>query len=230
MPTNRTGIRRSEHADAMREVTEATQPTSGDHARFVAAEVTELESETAPIGSIPPRARNGKGGAAANGERLPILLDKIGERLCFERTGTRLYEALLRKLDAKGGFEDGPTREDLQTIRDEEERHLTLLVWAMEELGGDPTAVTPSADLAAVESSGIAKVIQDPRTTMAESLHAILIAELADHDGWTLLAELAEELGQDALAREFSHARQEEQRHLEDVRDWVSDHAIGAAS
>ena len=36
-------------------------------------------------------------------------MDKIGERLAFERTGTRLYEALVSKHEAFGSFPGGPS-------------------------------------------------------------------------------------------------------------------------
>src|SRR3569832_1751142 len=49
-----------------------------------------------PMGSPPPPA-SVKGMAragleAVKGNKASVLLDKLGERLAFERTGTRLYE------------------------------------------------------------------------------------------------------------------------------------------
>ena len=87
--------------------------------------------------------------------------------------------------------------------------------------GGDPTAVTPSADLAATASMGIVQVVTDPRTSFGESLEAMRIAELVDHDGWKNLVELAEEAGQDELCRFAERAEDEEDRHLANVRRWV---------
>src|SRR5215208_7192398 len=46
----------------------------------------------------------------------------------------------------------GPSREDLQQILDDEFNHFTMLTQTMEQLGGDPTAVTPSANLHATLS------------------------------------------------------------------------------
>ena len=34
----------------------------------------------------------------------PDLMDKLGQHLAFERTGTRLSEALISKLEAYGSF------------------------------------------------------------------------------------------------------------------------------
>src|SRR5690606_31701525 len=124
----------------------------------------------------------------------------------FERSGTRLYEALLSKLEADGGFDDGPTRDDLVDILEEEHRHFALLVDVMRGLGGDPTAVTPSADLSATAPMGVVKVITDGRTTLLQGLEAILIAELTDRQGWESLVELAREAGKKELAQTFMQA------------------------
>jgi hypothetical protein len=91
----------------------------------------------------------------------------------------------------------------------------------IEKLGADPTAQTPCADLASVESMGLIQVIADPRTSVLQSLHALLVAELVDVDGWDLLITLAEELGQADAAEEFQMALREEENHLENVRSWV---------
>jgi len=62
-----------------------------------------------------------------NGEHPIFFLDKLGERQAFERAGTRLYGALLSKYDAYGSFTAGPSRDDLEHVREEEHRHCTLL-------------------------------------------------------------------------------------------------------
>src|SRR5688500_4167477 len=54
-----------------------------------------------PVGSIPPPATV-KGMVKTviemvEGHKPTVFIDKLGERLAFERTGTRLYEALLAK-------------------------------------------------------------------------------------------------------------------------------------
>ena len=98
----------------------------------------------------------------------------------------------MSKHDAFGSFSGGPSRDDLEQIRQEEYGHFMLLQSTIEQLGGDPTAVTPSADLHATVAHGITQVIVDPRTTLLQSLEAILIAELADNACWEALMELAQ--------------------------------------
>lgn len=181
--------------------------------------------EADPVGTMPPPA-NIKGavrtaGNALKGEKLTVFLDMMGERLAFERTGTRLYEALMAKLAAADDFPEGPTAADLKRLRDQEHAHFNMLVQALEGCGGDPTSMTPSADIASVASSGVLKVLTDPRTTLTEGLKAILVAELTDHDGWEALSECAVALGEDELATKFKKALNEEREHLANVRGWL---------
>jgi rubrerythrin len=154
-------------------------------------------------------------------DSMRVLLDKLGERLAFERAGTRLYEALLSKFDAFGSWPGGPARSDLEEIRDEEHQHFTLLQSAIAKLGGDATAVTPSANLHAVSSMGLPAVLSDPRTDLQDGLETILIAELVDNECWENLSALASEMGEDELAASFASALQQERDHLDRVRAWL---------
>jgi rubrerythrin len=201
-------------------------PTSQGSAQEVAQVRIAYAKMAEPLGSVPLPAgfkdTMQTAVKAVKGESPMLLMDKLGERLAFERTGTRLYEALVSKYDAFGGFAGGPSREDLEHVRQEEYRHFTLLQSAIEQLGGDPTAVTPSADLQATASHGIKQVIVDPRTTLLQSLEALLVAELADNACWEALVELAQGAGEDALVRQFERARATEQEHLQKVRAWLA--------
>jgi hypothetical protein len=100
------------------------------------------------------------------GEAPTLLMDKLGERLAFEHAGARLYEALLSKHRAYGSFEGGPNGEDLLHILTEEYEHADLLSRAIKTLGGDPTALTPAANLAMNISAGLPQVLSDPRTNL----------------------------------------------------------------
>ncbi|MDT8386212.1 MAG: ferritin-like domain-containing protein [Thiogranum sp.] len=128
-------------------------------------------------------------------------------------------------MDSSPTFKGGPGKDEVQIIHDEELAHARMLAQTLEELGADPTAVTPSADLVAVEAQGIGSVLADPRTTVGHCLHALLVAELVDGEGWTMLRSLSEEMGQKDLAGRFSEAEQEEERHLEWVRSWLTAHS-----
>jgi hypothetical protein len=126
------------------------------------------------------------------------------------------------KYGASGSWDGGPTRELLLEIRGEEIRHFHLLKSAMESIGADATAMTPSADIVGVESMGLVQVVTDPRMTLPQSLHAMMVAKLADGEGWNVLADLAMRSGHEAMADSFRNALRAEVRHLEIVRQWVA--------
>ena len=60
----------------------------------------------------------------------------------------------------------------------------------------------------------------DPRTTLAQSLHAALGAELIDGAGWENLIALAESMKQQDMAERFRVARVQEAEHLAKVQRW----------
>jgi rubrerythrin len=202
-----------------------TEP-SADGDGEEAARVRKSYAEQAePIGTIPPPAT--VAGAvktlakALTGKKALLLADKLGERLAFERSGTRLYDALVAKLDSHGSWAGGPTRKDLLEIRAEEHAHFTLVKQSMEAMGADPTAVTPSADVHAVASKGLCAVLTDPRTSLRDGLEAILVAELEDNDCWENLIDLSRALGHEDLAESFTEALTHEREHLRRVRLWL---------
>jgi len=100
---------------------------------------------------------------------------------------------------------------------------------ALRQLGADPTCVTPMADTNAVASIGLMQIITDPRMSIAQCLHAIHIAELADNDGWQLLIKLAQAMGQDEMASQFTAALTDEDRHLAEVRRLMEQICLGEA-
>ncbi|WP_437587053.1 ferritin-like domain-containing protein [Sorangium sp. So ce1000] len=225
--TNTTGIATSPiDSKELIEFAQAIPPSSPGSEADAAAVRTEVAGASGPVGSVPPPVTL-KGVVKAAGELIQgrppaLLIDKLGERLQFERSGTRLYEALIAKHDAQGTFEGGPTRADLEAIRDDELRHFALLKRAIERLGADPTAMTPSADVVGLASAGVLAVAAEPRINLGQSLQALLVAELTDNDSWRMLIDLAIAYGQDEMAAEFREAEQHEARHLELVRAWLS--------
>jgi hypothetical protein len=225
--TNRTGC--AVAADRTAEMIAATKefrPTSTGSLELLGeVRATYTESGEA-IGTMPPPA-SATGLAktvmkAVTGGAPLLLMDKLGERLAFERAGTRLWEAMIAKFDATGGFRGGPTRDQVAHVRDEELRHFHMLRELMERLDGDPTAVTPSAEVQAVASMGLPAVLTDPRTDFVQCLEAALVAELVDNDCWPALIELLTQGGYEEEAQSFLCAVESEREHLQCVRMWVA--------
>src|SRR5690606_36135283 len=129
---NRTGI------DAAplqaRELLEGLESTPSDRPPGDQLEIARIRQayirDAEVIGSVPPPA-SVKGLASTakemlKGNKPSVFIDKLGERLAFERSGVRLYDAVLTKFDALGSWNGGPTRGELEHIRDEELAHFKL--------------------------------------------------------------------------------------------------------
>jgi hypothetical protein len=212
---NRTGL--APHPELVEQMVQGTEefgPTTGGDATQIAALRVRYAKSGGPVGTMPP---------AEVKPGIETALDKLGARLQFEKTGTRLYEALISKLDAYGTFEGGPSRDDLAHIRDEEHHHALLAQELIRGLGGDPTVFTPCANLQAIASRGLCDVLTDPRTTLIEGLDAIVVAELVDRESWeqltfalTSAAASADVLGQ------VRKAQKTEEEHLSKVRTWIA--------
>lgn len=110
--------------------------------------------------------------------------------------------------------------QEIQEIRNSEARHALLVKESLESLGADPTAQTPSADLVGIQTSGLLQAASDPRTTLAQTLHPALAAELIDNAGWENLILMARQMGYDDMAERFEAALAEERIHLTKVLGW----------
>lgn len=211
-------------------VTEAGRAPESEGA-FEAVHIAYTE-EAERLGSVPlPATLRGMASTAASriaGKKPEVLIDKLGERLAFERAGTRLYEAMLLKCGAVDASAVDVTA--LARIRDDEESHFHLVRKFLERLGVDPTAMTPCADMAGVQGMGLMQVVSDPRTTVAQALNALLTAELTDNASWDLLVELADQAGQEEMATEFNAALETERQHLQMVRGWLRDAVLREAA
>ncbi len=221
-----------------RELTEgaaAAEPSSEGGPEAIALRRADYIREGFPLGSLPPPPISLEGvieGAAqlvGTTTGVATLADKLSERLAFERSGTRLYDALIGKCEALGEAEPGPTLAQLREIREDERRHFLLVNRAITTLGGDPTAQSPCADTVMVSSLGLIQVLTDPRTNVAQCLQAILTAELTDNAGWELLITLAGEVGHEELVEEFRVALASEASHLTRVRGWLEAQVLAQA-
>lgn len=221
---NRTGLASApKNGQDMIDAARDGSPTAAVDGESLALTRALFAREAEPVGTVP--STSAKGPLAGLRQRLKnqapaLMIDKLSERLAFVRTAARLYEALASKcLDGVHGGR--PTPAELLLFRDQERAHFELVRDVMVDLGADPTVQTPSADLGGVESMGLLQVLSDPRTTLGQGLHAILVAELTDCDGWRLLIELAQERDLKDAGHRFGAALVEEEFHLQQVRLWL---------
>jgi Ferritin-like domain len=237
---NRTGTAQTpQRVDLMLEAVDEFSPPAPISTLRLDTERQTYISQADSVGSIPPPQKS-KSARKSQSQMMGLLLDKLGERIAFERTGTRLYDALITKYLALTNSQDvrnatatvaakttahpldaEASLQVLRKIRSDELAHFHLLSGCVKALGGDPTAQTPCADVTATASLGLMQVITDPRTTLAQCLGAILTAELTDNAGWELLSELASNTGHPQLAAQFADALTTEAEHLQTIRTWL---------
>lgn len=225
---NKTGVQTSPFdATRMQEVPESFLPLQEDASRGDLEVRRDYAMQSDGLGSVPVpgtlRGMVASGVDMLTGKRPQTLVDKLGERAAFERGGVRLYESVLTKCEA---VQDDPLPPDeiatLRRFRNEEAAHFALVVETMERLGADPTAQTPCADLVGMESQGLLQAMNDPRTSLVQSLHVLLDAELLDGAAWDMLIELARSTDHGAIADDFETAARQEAEHRVHLRALVS--------
>lgn len=231
MGHNQTGAQMSpKDSEAQVKATQEVRPDVPGGPEKLALVRTEEAARAEPIGTVPvPGSAKGMLKTAVNklvGVSPEVLIDKLGERLAFERGGVRLYDALLAKAQAIDTL-DKSMLQTLRHFREEEAEHLELVKAAIEKLGADPTAMTPCADVVGCINMGVMETITDPRTNLAQSLNALLTAELTDNAGWELLIDLANASGQSDIAESFGKALSQEQVHMQTVKEWLSREVLG---
>ncbi|MDQ2078509.1 ferritin-like domain-containing protein [Marinimicrobium sp. ABcell2] len=184
-------------------------------------------SEGDTVGSVPlPGSFSGALSSVKEklqGNNPEVLINKLGQRLAFERAGVRLYEALIYKCQTSP---DDTTSEiisvdSLKQFRNDEAEHFLLVHQIMESLGADPTAMTPDADVTALSSLGVSKVLTEPRTSVLQCLEAIQTVELTDNAAWTLLQELCLNMGLDDMAKQLTPAIEQEEIHAHTITQWI---------
>src|SRR5687767_14119761 len=219
--SNRTGIQSSPKLtkELLQATRDATPTSEGDASALAAMRIIHAR-ESEPLGTVPPIKEAAATDVTAN-VRVQVLVDHIAERLAFERTGRRLYEALLVKHSAYANELPNVSVERLTQFHAEEAQHFVLLAEALQSLGADPTAQTPAADLVGIQGMGLVQALSEPRTNFVQALCTVLIAELADNDGWETLINLATIAGLDDLVERFRTAREQEDEHLDQVRTWL---------
>lgn len=152
------------------------------------------------------------------------LLRQMRARLAFERTSTRLYEAVLDKLDGAAGTATRSQRGSLDRntlvrFRNEEAAHFELLCETLDGMGVDPLDGLSSGDAEAPPKIDPG-VLRSDRIDMAAALGALLDLEQTDEAGWQRLVATTHACGLDDLAFRFEQAHAEEIGHVRQLRAW----------
>lgn len=230
---NRTGVKISpmEATKTAEGAKKLTVPPEGDGFSAMADIRMSYMQETDAVGTV-PAPTSVKGMFSGLMEKIKKgdhgFIDKLGERIAFERAGTRLYDALITKYEGSPDKANFPDLSVLRQFQQEELNHFRMCCEAMEEIGGDSTAMTPSADIAGVAGFGWVQAITNPAVNFKQSLEIILQAELVDNDCWDVLIDMARAVGLKSIAERFEEAKAEEDVHLSTIRSWVKDMNLSA--
>lgn len=147
------------------------------------------------------------------------VLDVLTARCAYERTGVKLYDAIIDKIERQGDTHYHRMLETLRRHRDEEKEHEEWLEQQIRALGGDPHAATQMSRLEDEETRGVQGVLLDGHSEIPHLIHALFTAELTDNAGWDLLVQLADEAGDREAKREFGRRLAEEAKHLLFMRE-----------
>lgn len=158
-----------------------------------------------------------------------VLLDKLGERVAFERTGAQLYQALVNKYQDSEDKKYLPELVALERFYQQEAKHYELVEQVMHHLGGELEIFPPANDPTSSLTMGWMMLITDPSTNFLQALEIVLQAELVNHAGWELLIELAEKRDLPKVATQFQKCLDEKEIHIARVKQWVQDLTLNQA-
>ncbi len=152
------------------------------------------------------------------------LLDLLTERLTFERTGVKLYDSVLSKMQKSEDKVIASMIPQLKKQRDQEKEHEEWLEEQVRALGSDAHTETDLSELVLREARGVKEVIESD-DELTHLFHALLVAELVDENGWKLLVQLADEAQDEEALRSIIQRAREEEDHLVYVRSVVAAYA-----
>ncbi len=121
-------------------------------------------------------------------------------------------------------------REEWQEYLDQTRTHEKVLLGVFEELGLDPSTVTPGREVVAhlgkslVQAMQMAKTAGDPAAAELVAGECVVLAETKDHLNWELIGHLAGKAsGKEAkvLQQAFDAVEQDEDHHLYHTTGWT---------
>ena len=158
-----------------------------------------------------------------------VLLDKLSEFLMVEQGGFQLYRVVAARAT------DPELKQRYEEFGKETARHREVLARLIEQVGGDPSYVSPTARLAQVKSEKLLEtsLLVDglsPQELEANDLENVLLAETKDHADWHLLAQLAQQVTEpelkQALEQAVGEVESEEDEHLEWARETLAQRCL----
>lgn len=150
------------------------------------------------------------------------FLERCSEFLEHERSGVRLYELGLQRVD------DEDRRDHIEQFLDETRGHVRLLTSLIRELGGDPDERSESAELDREKTEALIETGDvDGDAGLLSYFESLMIAEFVDHANWALLEKLSSVIDDDEvkvlLEGRVAQVQDEEAQHYRWAMKQVED-------
>lgn len=151
-----------------------------------------------------------------------MLREKLSEFLAVERGGLKLYDQALQIV------KDAEVARKFRAFREQTSKHESILLRVMDELGMDPSYVSPGAKLAEQKAASLLNTMMasdgGPATGISSAdaemnaIENIVLAETKDHADWELLGKIARQSNdddiRDVLKPAVAEVEPEEDEHL----------------
>lgn len=139
------------------------------------------------------------------------LMEFLSEFLAVEHGGMHLYRA------AADNSRDPELRETYLEYLRQTERHAELLIYAITRLGGDPSFVSPGAEVQTQRANSMLELDVPPALRELQDAESLLLAETKDHADWEFLGSIASKIPDE-------NARSVIQEIVDEVEDQEDEH------
>jgi len=146
-----------------------------------------------------------------------VLRDKLSEFLAVERGGLKLYDRALQIIS------DAEVSRKFRDFREQTRNHESILLRVINELGMNPSYVSPSAKLATEKATALLNTMNSPdgltpKALEINAIENIVLAETKDHADWEMLGKIARQTDDshlsDVLKPAVSEVEPQEDEHL----------------
>lgn len=138
-------------------------------------------------------------------------IELLSERLAFTRAAVSLYDAVLERLQSRGG-PYATLRGHLRVIREEKKAQEEWLEETLRAFGGDTEQAPAGSPLPEEWTNILAGLSED--AAPSRFFESLLAAEVYDSGGWERLLDLAQQACDDDAADEFRQRLHEEEEHF----------------
>jgi hypothetical protein len=145
--------------------------------------------------------------------RPSLLIERLIDRLISAQERVALYTAALTKAVAARDT----AQLVLERMGSDERQHCEVLRRHLVRLGFDPAFIPPARE--GGDAKRILQIIANPRTSVPQSLCALLGAALAAVGDWETLARTARDVHDERMAAEFENLRAIAETHVKQIRD-----------